>query len=134
MHRSLNFFLNCVINCCFITFHIRQILPIMMGRVTKVHSAISPLSWEDLGQHLTYFCGSYLGDEKKNSNDMCLYECFVLQSAVVYQLQRRVRNLRDQLQRRDLHLDLLRKKLTLQEDSTRTKSLIQAERDEANLR
>ncbi|XP_073990319.1 coiled-coil domain-containing protein 170 isoform X2 [Rhodnius prolixus] len=55
-------------------------------------------------------------------------------SAVVYQLQRRVRNLRDQLQRRDLHLDLLRRKLTLQEDSHRTKGLLQAERDEANLR
>ncbi|XP_014283811.1 coiled-coil domain-containing protein 170 isoform X2 [Halyomorpha halys] len=55
-------------------------------------------------------------------------------SAVVYQLQRRVRNLRDQLQRRDLHLDLLRKKLTLQEDNCRTKGLLQAERDEANLR
>ncbi|XP_014254516.1 coiled-coil domain-containing protein 170 isoform X2 [Cimex lectularius] len=55
-------------------------------------------------------------------------------SAVVYQLQRRVRNLRDQLQRRDLHLDLLRRKLTIQEDSHRTKGLLQAERDEANLR
>ncbi|KAF6210174.1 hypothetical protein GE061_013276 [Apolygus lucorum] len=55
-------------------------------------------------------------------------------SAVVYQLQRRVRNLRDQLQRRDLHLDLLRRKLTIQEDSQRTKSFLQAERDEANLR
>ncbi|XP_017798067.1 PREDICTED: trichohyalin [Habropoda laboriosa] len=41
---------------------------------------------------------------------------------------------REQLQRRDLHLDLLRRKLSLQEDSVRMKSLLQSERDEANLR
>ncbi|KAG8286374.1 hypothetical protein J6590_061594 [Homalodisca vitripennis] len=55
-------------------------------------------------------------------------------SAVVYQLQRRVRTLRDQLQRRDLHLDLLRRKLTLHEDHCRVRSLLEAERDEANQR
>ena len=53
---------------------------------------------------------------------------------MVYQLQRRVRTLREQLQRRDLHLDLLRRKLSLQEDSVRMKSLLQSERDEANIR
>lgn len=53
---------------------------------------------------------------------------------MVYQLQRRVRTLREQLQRRDLHLDLLRRKLSLQEDGVRIKSMLQAERDEANLR
>ncbi|XP_039285474.1 coiled-coil domain-containing protein 170 [Nilaparvata lugens] len=58
----------------------------------------------------------------------------VRESAVVYNLQRRVRNLRDQLQRRDLHLDLLRRKLTLHEDSTRMRSLLEAEKDEANQR
>ncbi|KAK0089653.1 hypothetical protein PV325_006076 [Microctonus aethiopoides] len=55
-------------------------------------------------------------------------------TSVVYQLQRRVRTLREQLQRRDLHLDLLRRKLSLQEDGVRIKSILQAERDEANLR
>ncbi|XP_034950861.1 coiled-coil domain-containing protein 170 [Chelonus insularis] len=55
-------------------------------------------------------------------------------TSVVYQLQRRVRTLREQLQRRDLHLDLLRRKLSLQEDGVRIKSMLQAERDEANLR
>lgn len=58
----------------------------------------------------------------------------VPQSAVVYQLQRRVRTLRDQLQRRDLHLDLLRKKLSLHEDHCRVRSLLEAERDDANIR
>ncbi|XP_043271010.1 coiled-coil domain-containing protein 170 isoform X2 [Venturia canescens] len=55
-------------------------------------------------------------------------------TSVVYQLQRRVRTLREQLQRRDLHLDLLRRKLSLQEDGCRIKSMLQAERDEANIR
>ncbi|XP_049825664.1 coiled-coil domain-containing protein 170 [Aethina tumida] len=55
-------------------------------------------------------------------------------TALVYQLQRRVRNLREQVQRKDLHLDLLRRKLSLQEDNTKTKCLLQNERDEANLR
>ena len=38
------------------------------------------------------------------------------ESAAIHQLQRRVRALKEQLQRRDLHLDLLRRKLTLQAD------------------
>ncbi|XP_063990284.1 coiled-coil domain-containing protein 170 isoform X1 [Diachasmimorpha longicaudata] len=58
----------------------------------------------------------------------------VKDTSVVYQLQRRVRTLREQLQRRDLHLDLLRRKLSLQEAGVRMKSILQAERDEANLR
>ncbi|XP_063235771.1 coiled-coil domain-containing protein 170 isoform X2 [Bacillus rossius redtenbacheri] len=55
-------------------------------------------------------------------------------TSTVYQLQRRVRTLREQLQRRDLHLDLLRRKLSLQEDGTRARTLLESERDEANLR
>lgn len=56
------------------------------------------------------------------------------QTALVYQLQRRVRTLREQVQRKDLHLDLLRRKLALQEDNTKVKTILQSERDEANLR
>lgn len=52
----------------------------------------------------------------------------------MYQLQRRVRTLREQVQRKDLHLDLLRRKLALQEDNMKTKCLLQNERDEANMR
>ncbi|XP_046388712.1 coiled-coil domain-containing protein 170 [Ischnura elegans] len=55
-------------------------------------------------------------------------------TAAVYQLQRRVRTLREQLQRRDLHLDLLRRKISLQEESTRIRSILEGERDNANLR
>lgn len=53
---------------------------------------------------------------------------------MVYQLQRRVRMLREQLQRKDLHLDLLRRKVSLQEDNMKVKCLLQTERDEASLR
>lgn len=49
-------------------------------------------------------------------------------------MQKRVRTLREQLQRRDLHLDLLRKKINLQEENTRVRSLLEAEKEEANLR
>ncbi|XP_041981993.1 coiled-coil domain-containing protein 170 [Aricia agestis] len=52
-------------------------------------------------------------------------------TAVVYQLQRRIKILREQLQRKDLHLDLLRRKLSVQEESCRVRAVLQAERDEA---
>ncbi|KAJ8985384.1 hypothetical protein NQ317_007541 [Molorchus minor] len=61
-------------------------------------------------------------------------EKLVDKTALVYQLQRRVRNLREQVQRKDLHLDLLRRKLSLQEDNAKTRTLLQSERDEANAR
>ncbi|XP_030029289.1 coiled-coil domain-containing protein 170 isoform X2 [Manduca sexta] len=52
-------------------------------------------------------------------------------TAVVYQLQRRIKILREQLQRKDLHLDLLRRKLSVQDESSRVRAVLQAERDEA---
>ncbi|XP_060841727.1 coiled-coil domain-containing protein 170 isoform X3 [Rhopalosiphum padi] len=62
------------------------------------------------------------------------YDKNIDKSALVYQLQRRVRTLRDQLQRRDLHLDLLRKKISVQDESTKIRTLLETERDEANIR
>ncbi|XP_065158638.1 coiled-coil domain-containing protein 170 isoform X2 [Atheta coriaria] len=55
-------------------------------------------------------------------------------TALVYQLQRKVRTLREQISRKELHLDLLRRKLSLQEDNAKTKCILQTERDEANCR
>lgn len=49
----------------------------------------------------------------------------------MYALQKRVRVLRDQIQRRDLHLELLRRKLALLEDNARCKTILQTERDDA---
>uniref|UniRef100_A0A1B0CQC2 Putative myosin class ii heavy chain n=1 Tax=Lutzomyia longipalpis TaxID=7200 RepID=A0A1B0CQC2_LUTLO len=53
------------------------------------------------------------------------------ESSVIYTLQRRVRVLREQVQRRDLHLELLRRKIALLEDGARAKAILQTERDEA---
>lgn len=55
----------------------------------------------------------------------------MFQSSTVYSLQRRVRVLREQVQRRDLHLELLRRKIALLEDNARGKAILQTERDEA---
>lgn len=49
----------------------------------------------------------------------------------MYTLQRKVRVLREQVQRRDLHLELLRRKIALVEDGSRGKVALQAERDDA---
>ncbi|XP_038111592.1 coiled-coil domain-containing protein 170 isoform X2 [Culex quinquefasciatus] len=53
------------------------------------------------------------------------------ESSALYNLQRRVRVLREQVQRRDLHLELLRRKIALLEDNARGKTMLQTERDEA---
>lgn len=53
------------------------------------------------------------------------------QSSTIYSLQRKLRVLRDQVQRRDLHLELLRRKIALLEDTARGKAILQTERDEA---
>lgn len=50
---------------------------------------------------------------------------FDLQSSALYTLQRRVRVLREQVQRRDLHLELLRRKLAVLEDTARGKFVVQ---------
>lgn len=39
--------------------------------------------------------------------------------------------MREQVQRRDLHLELLRRKIALLEDNARGKAILQTERDEA---
>ncbi|XP_028898145.2 coiled-coil domain-containing protein 170 [Zeugodacus cucurbitae] len=53
------------------------------------------------------------------------------ESSSIYTLQRRVRILREQVQRRDLHLELLRRKLAIIEEGARGKCMLQGERDEA---
>ncbi|XP_037711203.1 coiled-coil domain-containing protein 170 isoform X1 [Drosophila subpulchrella] len=63
---------------------------------------------------------------ERSCHDISLKE-----SSSVYNLQRRVRVLREQVQRRDLHLELLRRKLAIIEDGARGKCMLQGERDEA---
>lgn len=56
---------------------------------------------------------------------MCIINFPQEQSSAMYTLQRRVRVLREQVQRRDLHLELLRRKLALLEDGARGKCIVQ---------
>ncbi|KAL9929666.1 uncharacterized protein ACN427_012676 isoform 2-T2 [Glossina fuscipes fuscipes] len=51
--------------------------------------------------------------------------------STLYNLQRKVRVLKEQIQRRDLHLELLKRKLAIIEDGARGKCILQGERDEA---
>ncbi|KAI8125609.1 Coiled-coil domain-containing protein 170 [Lucilia cuprina] len=55
-------------------------------------------------------------------------------TSTMYNLQRKVRVLKEQVQRRDLHLELLKRKLAIIEDGARGKCLLQGERDEAMCR
>lgn len=49
----------------------------------------------------------------------------------MYQLQRRLRTLKEQMEKKDLHLDMLRRKITLLEDSIKLRRTLELERDEA---
>lgn len=49
----------------------------------------------------------------------------VKESTAMYNLQRRVHSLKDQIQRKDLQIDLLKRKLTLMEEGVRGKCIIQ---------
>lgn len=49
----------------------------------------------------------------------------------MYQLQRRLRTLKEQIEKKDLHLDMLRKKILLLEDSVKLRTTLEQERDEA---
>ncbi|XP_055839822.1 coiled-coil domain-containing protein 170 [Episyrphus balteatus] len=59
------------------------------------------------------------------------HDISIKESSSMYQLQRRVRVLREQVQRRDLHLELLKRKLAIIEDGARGKCILQGERDDA---
>jgi hypothetical protein len=56
------------------------------------------------------------------------------QTLLVYQLQRKLRVLREQVDRKDLHIDLLRKKLGAMEDSSRKITSLQKESDHASIK
>ncbi|XP_075151132.1 uncharacterized protein LOC142225242 [Haematobia irritans] len=52
-------------------------------------------------------------------------------TSTLYNLQRKCRILKEQVQRRDLHLELLKRKLAIIEDGARGKCVLQGERDDA---
>lgn len=71
------------------------------------------------------------GGQGKLRRERSCHDIPLKESSSVYNLQRRVRVLREQVQRRDLHLELLRRKLAIIEDGARGKCMLQGERDEA---
>ncbi|XP_048480325.1 coiled-coil domain-containing protein 170 [Plutella xylostella] len=94
---------------------------------------LARLESDKIVDKLVYY--GYYGTLPRLRRERSLHDLPCLkETAVVYQLQRRVRTLREQLQRRDLHLDLLRRKLSVQEESSRARAVLQAERDEAAAR
>ncbi|KAK7082663.1 hypothetical protein SK128_022132 [Halocaridina rubra] len=52
------------------------------------------------------------------------------ETTTVYQLQRKVKTLRESVDRKDLHIDMLRRKLALTEDAARASRHLEEERDE----
>ncbi|KAH8273549.1 hypothetical protein KR018_000733 [Drosophila ironensis] len=82
--------------------------------------------------HHTPEKGSCCGDgQGKLRRERSCHDIPLKESSSVYNLQRRVRVLREQVQRRDLHLELLRRKLAIIEDGARGKCMLQGERDDA---
>lgn len=55
----------------------------------------------------------------------------MFQTATVYQLQRRLRTLKEQLEKKDLHLEMLRKKIMVLEESVKLRTSLELERDES---
>lgn len=55
----------------------------------------------------------------------------LFQTATVYQLQRRLRTLKEQLEKKDLHLEMLRRKIMVLEESVKLRTTLELERDES---
>ncbi|KAK4327077.1 hypothetical protein Pmani_002451 [Petrolisthes manimaculis] len=81
-----------------------------------------------------------MGHEVTNDVEMIVCRCHQLsklegekivdKTTTVYQLQRKVKGLREAVERKDLHVDMLRRKLALTEDAARASRHLEEERDE----
>ncbi|XP_042870162.1 cingulin-like [Penaeus japonicus] len=81
-----------------------------------------------------------MGQEVTNDVEMIICRCqqlaklegekIVDKTTTVYQLQRKVKSLREAVDRKDLHVDMLRRKLALTEDAARASRHLEEERDE----
>ncbi|XP_064113216.1 coiled-coil domain-containing protein 170-like [Macrobrachium nipponense] len=83
---------------------------------------------------------SEMGHEVTNDVEMIICRCqqlaklegekIVDKTTTVYQLQRKVKSLREAVDRKDLHVDMLRRKLAMTEDAARASRHLEEERDE----
>ncbi|MPC26912.1 Coiled-coil domain-containing protein 170 [Portunus trituberculatus] len=81
-----------------------------------------------------------MGKEVTNDVEMIVCRCqqlvklegekIVDKTTTVYQLQRKVKSLREAVERKDLHVDMLRRKLALTEDAARASRQLEEERDD----
>ncbi|XP_069195617.1 coiled-coil domain-containing protein 170-like [Procambarus clarkii] len=81
-----------------------------------------------------------MGREVTNDAEMIICRCqqlaklegekIVDKTTTVYQLQRKVKALRETVERKDLHVDMLRRKLALTEDAARASRHLEEERDD----
>ncbi|XP_071515925.1 coiled-coil domain-containing protein 170-like isoform X2 [Panulirus ornatus] len=83
---------------------------------------------------------SEMGKEVTSDIEMIICRCqqlaklegekIVDKTTTVYQLQRKVKGLREAVERKDLHVDMLRRKLALTEDAARASRHLEEERDD----
>ncbi|XP_021701175.1 coiled-coil domain-containing protein 170 isoform X1 [Aedes aegypti] len=95
-----------------------------------VHGICDKNCWE-LANHHSHSHSHHHSHLPKLRRERSCTDLPMKESTALYNLQRRVRVLREQVQRRDLHLELLRRKIALLEDNARGKTMLQTERDEA---
>ncbi|XP_058815573.1 coiled-coil domain-containing protein 170 isoform X1 [Topomyia yanbarensis] len=95
-----------------------------------IHGICDKNCWE-LSNHHTHSHSHHHNHLPKLRRERSCTDLPMKESSALYNLQRRVRVLREQVQRRDLHLELLRRKIALLEDNARGKVMLQTERDEA---
>ncbi|XP_055641109.1 coiled-coil domain-containing protein 170 isoform X2 [Toxorhynchites rutilus septentrionalis] len=95
-----------------------------------VHGICDKNCWE-VANHHTHSHSHHHNHLPKLRRERSCTDLPMKESSTLYNLQRRVRVLREQVQRRDLHLELLRRKIALLEDNARGKVMLQTERDEA---
>uniref|UniRef100_A0A182NTI0 Uncharacterized protein n=1 Tax=Anopheles dirus TaxID=7168 RepID=A0A182NTI0_9DIPT len=97
-----------------------------------VHGTCDKNCWEAINHHHHHHHhSSHSHSASKLRRERSCTDLPLKESSTLYHMQRKVRVLKEQIQRRDLHLELLRRKIALLEDNARGKATLQTERDEA---
>ncbi|XP_049278721.1 coiled-coil domain-containing protein 170 isoform X1 [Anopheles funestus] len=96
-----------------------------------VHGTCDKNCWEAINHHHHHHHTSHSHSATKLRRERSCTDLPLKESSTLYHMQRKVRVLKEQIQRRDLHLELLRRKIALLEDNARGKATLQTERDEA---
>ncbi|KFB49626.1 AGAP007734-PA-like protein [Anopheles sinensis] len=95
-----------------------------------LHGSCDKSCWESINHH-HHHAHTHSHSASKLRRERSCTDLPLKESSTLYHMQRKVRVLKEQIQRRDLHLELLRRKIALLEDNARGKATLQTERDEA---